>query len=297
MVTVFLRGRLGNQMFQYALGLHLAQKNNTQLLLDTTFIHDRFPRREFTYHDFELDIFDIEPRFTALSRISGSVPVPGLWLGLDLGLTKAADVLGARKIIKEKQEHVFDPTVLNARGNLLLWGRWQNEKYFADIATAVRRAFTFRHPLEGEAKALGEEIAACNAVSLHVRRGDYATFKSVEKLMGAPDLSYYARAVEYMGKHVRDPQFFVFSDDIAWCKDNLRLSYPVTFVEPSSAGPKSAFHFELMTRCKHNIIANSTFSWWAAWRNENQDKIVVSPTKWYASGMANDIVPQTWVAL
>ena len=176
MIIVFLRGGLGNQMFQYALGLNLAKKNNTRLLLDTVFLNDRFPRKEFAYRTFDLDVFQLEPRLTTLSKISTAVPIPGAWLALDFGLMKAKEVFGIQKIVKEKKDHVVDGDVLRATGNLLLWGRWQDEGYFKDIADDVREAFKFRHPLEGEAEEVARKINSTNSVSIHVRRGDFAAF-------------------------------------------------------------------------------------------------------------------------
>jgi hypothetical protein len=160
-------------MFQYALGLNLAKKNSTKLALDTTFLNDRFPRRQFTYRTYDLDVFNVEPRFTALSKISSAVPIPGVWLGLDLASMTVKKTLGLERLVKGKDDGEFDPEVLKASGDAVLWGFWQSEKYFADAAADVRSAFTFRRPLEGLAKELAEKMKSCNSVSLHVRRGDY----------------------------------------------------------------------------------------------------------------------------
>ena len=169
MVTVFLRGGLGNQMFQAALGLNLAKKNNTDLVFDTVFLSDRFPRRNFSYRTFDLDVFSFGPHLTGFSRLADSFPIPGVWLGLDFLSIGARSTLGFQKPVKE-QTDAFDPDVLEIQGNLLLYGRWQSEKYFTDIADDVRAAFKFRHALEGEAKELARKIASSNSVSLHVRR-------------------------------------------------------------------------------------------------------------------------------
>jgi hypothetical protein len=300
MVTVFLRGGLGNQMFQYALGLDLAKKNNAPLVLDTVYLRDRFPRPNFAYRNYDLDVFNLDAHFTPLSRAANALPMPGVWLALDLAGIAARRALGMQKMIKEKKEHEFDPAVATARGNIFLWGRWQNGKYFKDSEEDVRRAFTFRAPLEGEAKKIAAQIdAAASSVSLHVRRGDYAAFKNVEKLHGKTDVPYYARAAAYVASRVKDPRFFVFSDDIPWCKENLKLDLPVTFVEGSAAGPHDAFHFELMARCKHNIITNSTYSWWAAWLNRNPAKVIVAPQRWYLDPKMDeaDMIPAGWVRL
>ncbi len=125
MITVLLRGGLGNQMFQYAAGLALAKRHNTGLLLDTTVLRDRMPRlRPFPYRQYDLDVFRIEPRFTVLSKISRAVPIPGVWIGLDLLLMGARDVFGTQKMVIEDERNgsVFDPNVLEGGPNALLYG-------------------------------------------------------------------------------------------------------------------------------------------------------------------------------
>lgn len=298
MVTVFLRGGLGNQMFQYAAGLALAERNHTELLLDTVFLNDRWPRREFTYRVFDLDIFGLNPRVTFFSKASKKLPIPGLWLGLDLVFMEGREALGIQKIIKEREEHAFDSEILQIKDSVVLWGRWQNAEYFAEVENELREAFRFRHPLKGEAQEIGLQIESSKSISLHVRRGDFGAFGSVVSLMGDTNLAYYAEAADYIGSRVESPHFFVFSDDIDWCRKNLKINFPITYVPQEAAGPKAAFHLELMSRCKHNIIANSTFSWWGAWLNTSPDKIVVAPKKWYADHEAPEgLIPDGWVTL
>lgn len=298
-ITVFLRGGLGNQMFQYAAGIHLAKKHNSELFLDSTFLNDRFPRKEFTYRTFDLDIFTLRPRFTALSKISHIFPVPGFWLGLDFMFMRVREMLGIQRILKEKKEYCFDSSVFPAKGNVVLYGRWQSERYFIDNVDDVRSAFRFKYPFSGEAAALAEQIKNSNSVSLHVRRGDYVNFENMKKIMGDTDLSYYDRAISYVAERVSRPHFFVFSDDIAWCRENMKIPFPATYCDSETAGPKNAFHLELMSFCKHNIITNSTFSWWGAWLNNNSGKIVVAPKKWHADAVTREenIVPETWVKI
>jgi hypothetical protein len=295
MIVVFLRGGLGNQMFQYALGRTLANKHNTGLVFDTTFLNDRFPRGGVAFYRYDLDIFGIVPRLTAFSKISAALPIPGVWLGLDLVLIKAKDMLGISKIFKESS---FDQKIAAAGGNVLLWGFWQSEKYFEDNKDEIRKEFRFAWPLTGEAARIAEEIKGTNSVSLHVRRGDYVTSKKVIKLMGDTNISYYNAAVAHIGGRVKNPHFFVISNDPAWCKENIKVPFETTYLDDASAGPKNAYHLALMSLCKHNIIANSTFSWWGAWLNQNPGKIVVAPKRWEAAASEpNDIVPEGWVRI
>jgi hypothetical protein len=304
MIVVFLRGGLGNQMFQYAAARALAKKYGAEVRFDTTFLNDRFPRGKVAFYHFDLDIFGIAPRFTLLSVISQAAPIPGVWLGIDLALMKARDAFGIRKIFKELSSgefasSAFDPAMLTAGGNVLLWGYWQSEKYFEGVKDDIRKEFRFATALTGEAARIAEEIKRTNSVSLHVRRGDYAAIKSVVKIMGETNLPYYAAAVAHIGERVKDPHFFIVSNDPAWCRENIKIPFATTYLDDASAGPKNAYHLELMSLCKHNIIANSTYSWWAAWLNANPEKIVIAPKKWFndPSMSSGDIIPAGWVAL
>lgn len=312
MVTVFLRGGLGNQMFQYALGLNLAQKNNADLRIDTTFLNDRTPRKEFTYRKYDMDVFELAPHFTALSKWSDAFPIPGAWLALDLASMKIRSALHSQTIVREKTDLVFDPDVLNARGDLLLYGRWQTDKYFLEIADAVRDAFQFKYGFEGEAVLMANAIAGSDSVSLHVRRGDYVNFQSMKNLMGDTDTDYYRRAVAAIAQNLPHPRLFIFSDDIAWCREHLKFDFATTYLDDSTRGPKASWHMHLMSLCKHNIITNSTFSWWGAWLNQNPGKTVIAPKRWQAGigspspletaskGLDeenSDVVPAGWIRI
>src|SRR5258708_24029258 len=142
MVTGFLRGGLGNQMFEYAAGLRLAKKKNTTLALDSVHLSDRFPRKNFTYRVYDMDIFNIEPRFTILSKIANTLPIPGIWLGLDLLLIGLRDVLGIQKMLQEKSER-FDPAVLAAGGKKFLFCRGATRKKFFSILGVFTSAYPF----------------------------------------------------------------------------------------------------------------------------------------------------------
>jgi hypothetical protein len=298
MVTVFLRGGLGNQMFQYAFAVHLAKKNNTSIIIDTVYLQDRTPRRDFTYRNYDLDIFKLTPCFSRLSRIASKVPIPILWLGMDVAMNKIENLVGTKKLLHEKNKKFDNSVIATAYKNVCIIGYWQSEKYFKENSDEVRKAFQFKTLLDGEAIQVGEKIQTKNSVALHVRRGDYIT-KKVIKDMGETSISYYQDAIKYIAQHVNNPEFFIFSDDIEWCREHINLSFPTTYIEPSLAGPKASHHLQLMSLCKHNIIANSSFSWWGAWLNKNPHKIVIAPKKWYAYSREgeDDIIPQEWLKI
>jgi hypothetical protein len=299
MVTLLLRGGLGNQMFQFATGLCLAKKNNTELRLDPLFLREYLPgRKQRTDRDFGLDMFHLDStvRFTKLSRLAEKLPIPGLWLALDFAAIWMRNTFGRQKLIRQ-DGHDFDSSLLDRRGNLLLFGYWQSEAYFGEVSASVREAFRFRWPLYGEATQLREQITSTCSISLHVRRGDYVELNMVNN-----DLSYYDRATAYLAERIEsrgeaNPIIFVFSDDIAWCRQNLQLSLPTVYVNDSSAGPRASSHLHLMSLCRHNIIANSTFSWWAAWLNSTPGKIVIAPKQWYSGRASETLVPNEWILL
>jgi len=294
MVTVLLRGGLGNQMFQYAAGLAFAKREGTRLMLDTTFLNDRFPRPRFTYRTYELHTFLIDPQFTRLSKMSSAVPVPGVWLGFDLAFAVAGDVTGIRPMLRESR---FDLAESSSGKNVILWGFWQSEKYFMDAREEVRAAFRFRSPLTGDALRMADQIKRTNSVSLSVRRSDYTKSFHV-KQFGDTNLDYYRRAIDHIAQKVASPHFFIFSDDIAWCREHIKPPFPTVYVSDALRGSKWGFAMQLSSFCKHQIIANSTFWWWAAWLNDNPQKIVIAPKRWFNREAAGkDIVPSEWMSV
>ncbi len=295
MIQVMLRGGMGNQMFEYAHGLALAKKHHTDLVVDKTFLMDRFPRLpRYTYRTYELDAFALLPHFTMLSKIAAAAPIPGVWLGFDFGAAGIRDLFGVRKLIREKECWHFDPSVAEAGADICLWGFWQSEKYFTDAKEEVSRAFTFPEVLPSAARALADEIQRTTSVSLSVRRGDYVNAANA-KVFGGTNLEYYDAAIAYIAQRISSPHFFIFSDDVAWCREHIKPSYPTTYI-PADIGGRSAM--QLSSLCKHHIIANSTFSWWAAWLNRNQEKIVIAPKQWAVGGQnQEDIFLPKWVIL
>ena len=296
MITVILRGGLGNQMFQYASGLGIAKKNGTTLALDSTYLNDRSPRGNFTRRNYDLDIFETDPDRTLLSKISAKFPLPVVWLGADFFGAIAGDFLGIRKFFRERTDFAFDQETFNAGQSAILWGFWQNEKYFDGAKDEVRAAFRFKKSNNEAFLEAKKNILAVNAISLHVRRGDY-TLPKYLKVYGATDTSYYDRAIAYISERVDSPHFFVFSDDIDWCRNNIKTSAPVTYMDDATAGRKASGHLELISLCKHNIIANSTFSWWGAWLNQSPGKIVVAPKRWHADLTKGDLISEQWIKI
>ena len=176
-----------------------------------------------------------------------------------------------------------------------LRGYWQSEKYFQTHAAAIRADFSFKSPLTNENRLLAQKIGELNAVSLHVRRGDYVKNPVTAAMHGVCSLNYYNAAVEHIQSHVANPVFFIFSDDMPWVKENLTVAAPTHHVAHND---RAYDDMHLMSLCKHHVIANSSFSWWGAWLNACPDKIVVAPKQWFEYPREIEhLLPQAWVTL
>lgn len=289
MIITRLQGGLGNQMFQYAAGLRLALARGTCLKLDLSLLDDpsAVTKRAFALGDFPIRAGLAGPE--DLARVAArerSLP------------RRLARRLGRGAGATERHFH-FDPAVLSLPDDSCLRGYWQSERYFADVADSVRRDFTLGPPA-GRNAALLEEISACNAVSLHVRRGDYVTHPRVRAMHGTCTLDYYRRATAFVAERVKDPVFFLFSDDPEWTRAHLDLddAGPARVVD-HNAPEQGHEDMRLMSRCAHHVIVNSSFSWWGAWLDPRPEKIVVAPDPWFrdAPHDTRDLLPEGWVRL
>ncbi len=299
MILVRFTGGLGNQMFQYALGMQLAIKNGTELKIDTTFLLDRTaPHEIVTHRELDIDIFQLnlqQASSTEIWNFNGRsyAHFPGkiynrlTWL-----------LYRKKKLIVEKQRR-FQPEILRTPDNRCLVGAWQSEKYFKDISDRVKAQYTFKNVLSGKAFDLAQEISRGHSLCVNVRRGDYVTSPVYSKVLGAMPLGYFSDALTLMRTKQPIDHIFIFSDDIAWCQANLRFDEKTTIVQHDVAGPKFSTYLQLMSLCKHFIIPNSSFGWWAAWLGADPDKTVVAPLNWFKdpSYDSTDLVPDEWLRI
>lgn len=170
---------------------------------------------------------------------------------------------------------------------------YQSEKYFIEIKDQIFKEFIPRNPMSKEVQEIINDIRSrSNSISIHIRRGDYVN----NKHHNVCDLDYYYRAIEYTKTKTENPFFFIFSDDIDWVKENLELENSIYISNPDL---KEYEEMILMSECKHNIIANSTFSWWSAYLNKNYDKIIIAPKQWTVSKTADKlrILPKNWIQI
>ena len=291
MIVVRLQGGLGNQMFQYAAGRALAVRNGVPLKLDLTSLLDRTPRPGLTFRDYDLDVFILDAAIATPSdlRSFGHFLKPGT---LSFRAAKAW-----RKIFPrtgQEQGYHFNPQFATFGPDAYLEGYWQSPKYFSEIESTIRKDFTFR-PMPPDVQALAEEISQPGSVCVHVRRGDYVGNKKHETV----GLAYYAEAVQVLSRKASIRKIYVFSDDGAWCEQNLSFAFPVQFVRDEYRGHKASGHLYLMTCCTHFVIPNSTFSWWGAWLSIQPGKIVIAPQSWFPDPSidTSDLIPPEWIRI
>jgi hypothetical protein len=287
-VIVRLNGGLGNQLFQYATGRAFALRHGVELLFDLS---------EYSADDkrhYELGVYPVEARIATpadLSAFESREPPRGF-----MGRLKEK-LLPSPHIYREPHYH-YDAQLTEQNPPIYLQGYWQSYRYFSDAAGQLSRELTPRDPLEPANAQVAAVIDVVTAVSLHVRRGDYVTEAHTNAYHGVCSLDYYREAISLIANRVPDAHLFVFSDDHDWTRENLAPGLPTTYVDANP--PDRGFRdMQLMMRCRHHIIANSSFSWWGAWLNPAPDKIVVAPTRWFAASENNpkDLVPTGWVRL
>jgi len=306
MIITKLQGGLGNQMFQYALGRHLAHIHNAELKLDISWFDNM--EDNTTPREYKLKTLNIIENIAAndeIKRLKKYEQKNG-WKYIFHNFLFADNSI----YIKEKQSS-FDKNILKAYDNIYLDGFWQSEKYFSakggsppkdgqaasggkSIESIIRKEFIFKNPPSEQNKKIAKEISAINSVSAHIRRGDYIN-SSQHGLYGK---EYYKKAEKIIKKKIKDPCFFVFSDDTEWAKKNIIFNSKTSYIT-NNKGVNDYEDMRLMSMCKHNIIVNSSFSWWGAWLNQNPNKIVIAPREWVKKerGKTNDRHCAGWIII
>jgi hypothetical protein len=303
-IIVRLVGGLGNQMFQYAAGRRLSILHNTDLKLDTN---------QFQYYEgrsYSLQPFRIQGHLATPNEIAA---VRGRdkrrWSRLAFEASQVLKPYYRRSVFREKSLYQYDSKILKTQPDVYLEGYFQAQQYFAAIEDVIRSEFTIEVAQDAQSRDLAEQIAATRSVSVHVRRGDYVSVPHIQRIHNVCGLSYYRKCIGLMATQLADPHFFVFSDDPDWVRANLdaghlRLDFSATVV--SHNGRKRAYEdLRLMSACKHNIIANSSFSWWGAWLNPDPNKIVMAPARWVKPSPDDSrpptsgcqIVPDSWTQI
>lgn len=303
MIITSLTGGLGNQMFQYAAGLALAEHRRTVLKLDVSWFRAD-PAYE-AHNRYALSCLNITEQFATQEEIDRV-------RGVTLTTTErwAAALAGAVRLKRYAQRHAapanwhqpptfaFYPQFLEQPDNTYLNGMFQSEKFFAASADLLRLHFSFRYPAPPEVAAMAARIRSGPSAAVHFRRGDYQRNATFAQEIGALDLAYYHRAVARLRAHSPAATLYIFSDDIEGVAREFTPPGPHEFVR--CVKPWHAYDkIRLMSLCDHLAIANSTFSWWAAWLNPSPAKLVIAPDPWFDQSPhdASDVVPSGWVRL
>jgi hypothetical protein len=295
-VATHMQGGLGNQLFQYAAGRALAYRLGARLVLDCTprfasdrpFVLDRYPidadivrdgptkvhRRHFrlsgalgrrltdAFHD----------RFPTTHRIGGH----------------------AFKVFGDKHWFRYDPAFENLAGAVYLSGYWQSYRYFDKVADLIRNEIRPSSPPSDANRSWLDRIEATNSVCLHVRRGDYLHDQSGPSLICAR--SYYDSAIQHVRRFLTKPQLFVFSNDIAWCRETFAAP-DIAFVDVNGSDD-AVDDLRLMAACRHHIVANSSLSWWGAWLASRPGQVVIAPLPWWPGVSTHaDLLPSGWIKL
>lgn len=301
MIITKLISGLGNQLFEYTIGRQLSLAKKVPLKLDISFFKDQDLR------SYKLDHFNINAELATENDIAPFTKEMERYQNLHQKTSVFAKVYrNAEPLLFPKhtknyfKEHIWwilEPDVFKTKENVYIDGYWQHYQYYEKIQPDIFEELTLKEPLGANGRYWLSIIKNDkSSVAVHIRRGDYVTDVNANYLMGVLSVDYYQRAIAYIKQHINNPTFYFFSDDLDWVKENIKTDTPTYYVNNNP----DYVDLDLMRNCKHNIIANSTFSWWGAFLNRNPNKIVIAPKKWSARDDVNRNIKlqfPTWIKL
>ncbi len=293
MIVVQLSGGLANQLFQYAAAKSMALDRNVDLLLDVSLLGRKNFTELETPRNFELNNF-----LGIKDRIANEFDLSIFKKSLQKNkfVYKYLTPIQRKNIYKEKYFH-YNKDICNLGKDILLSGNWQSEKYFSRNIPYFKNSLTLKPELYKNVLGKAYELKNTKSVSVHIRRADYLRLKIILEWHGVLEKTYYQNCFNKMNSIIgSDYEVYYFSDDPNWVIENLLDIKNGEII--SNTISKTAYEdFYLMSQCRHNIIANSSFSWWAAWLNDNPEKTVIAPKKWFDKGPKDtqDIIPNSWL--
>lgn len=275
MIVIRIKGGLGNQMFQYAIAKAFSLETKRPFQLDISIFE------WYKLHNYGLHHFKLQPQF---------YKPESKWK------RKLKKIF--YKVVYYNEDHHafnFNPNLIHTQSDFLfLEGYYQSQKYFLKYENEIRADFEIVSPLKPQTIDTVAYMKSVNAVSIHFRRGDY-----IDNAIHETDkTAYYKEAMKHIEINVENPVYFLFSDDIPWVKENFTTNFETHYMDFNDASTNFE-DIKLMSSCKHNIMANSSFSWWGAWLNNNPNKIVIAPKLWFNDAAVNtsDIIPENWIQL
>jgi hypothetical protein len=300
MIVVKLFGGLGNQLFQYAFGKKISLKTNQKLYLEieSGFKNDPYER------NYNLSPFNIQENLLKNDPISIDLDYLSMdkknWHGKIKNYLIGLKRRNWRIITEINLE--YDDSIETIKKHSFLNGYWQSEKYFKDVRKEILYDIQLKAPFKNENAIISKKMSEVVSVALHIRRmhGLELPGQHHHKIHGGLDFDYYQKAIKIIADKHPNVELFVFSDDIKWAKGNFKSHFPIEFMSQNDDA-HNYLDLILMSQCKHQIIANSTFSWWGAWLNQNPEKIVVTPNMWFIDPEMNaqtqDLIPLEWLKI
>jgi len=293
MIIIKLTGGLGNQLFQYAFGRYLSMRFNTELKIDA---QTKGNSHSFTNRSIGIYNFSINAKLATQTEIKQfKYFSKGVFERLERKILQKVPIINKKYLVQSS--HVFDFNMKYIRDNCYYDGYWQSEKYFKPIESMIREEFDYKRILCDENSELLKDILKRESISIHIRRGDYLSIKTNSELFSICSMEYYIKAIDYFLDICKNPYFYIFSDDIDWAMSNFK-GEQFRIIDNNLNNPE--IDLFLMSKCKHNVIANSSFSWWGAWLNANPSKVVIAPKKWYNGELndeSTDLIPSEWMKM
>lgn len=291
MIHIELKGGLGNQLFQYAAALALAKEKNTTVAVDITNL-DAKDKTLGTYRSYKLNKLKNPPTVQNFSSFKKNV--------IKLGLKFVEKFNINSKGLYKERGFAYEKISTKCSSNSILFGNFQSYKYFDNCEKEIKTSLCFSLTEQyNEVSSLLKDVQYLDSVSIHIRRGDYLSNSIAYDVLGVLPMTYYNLAIDKIIETNKNCTFFVFSDDIVWAKENMILKGHHTYFIDIESKDKDIVEFSIMSSCKHNIIANSSFSWWAAYLNPNPNKIVIAPKKWFNNAPydTKDLFPPDWILM
>lgn len=300
MIISKLNGGIGNQLFQYAIGKSLAVQKKTILKLDVSYfswdVNSELQRK------FLLNKYNIDCEIASRDEIEKILYAKNIHRFISRKIMANKIPYYKENLVIEKDMY-YDENIFKTRKNVILEGYWPNERYFANVKEVLHKELRLKEEnISTSFKNSFRKITSTESVSVHVRRSDYInTNNGSFDIFGVCDKKYYEKAVSYIKDNIKTPILYIFTDDIDWVKNSFHFDADSVIV--SNNNLMDFEELQLMSYCKHNIIANSTFGWWGAWLNENAGKIIIAPEKWYNDKNyqlfyeKSDFVPLSWIRI
>lgn len=285
MIVVKLQGGLGNQMFQYAMGKAMAKLHESSFALDLDFLLDRKAESPtYTFRSYDLDIWSLQTTIAKQGQ-EATYQSQSSWDKLKSGFKT--------KHIYKEPFFQYDQNALLQQPDVYLDGYWQSPRYFSSIEQELRSDFSFRYPLALDSQLVYDKINATDSVCVTIRRDDFLT----NSYHGVCGMNYFNPAIEHMKKQLNNPHFFIFTDDHQWALDHFKLDVPFDIIGIEHNGIQFSNKLQLMCSCKHFIIPNSTFAWWAVWLSNKVNSMVIAPQKWFTDSSIDtqDLIPAHWL--